>query len=72
MLLRCDGVDMARRALLTDGERDALQNPEERDNPYVVVSRIRRKISGRLQEDIDILQEHHPQLHQELRDVVCE
>ncbi|WP_135823212.1 hypothetical protein [Halostella litorea] len=67
---------MARRALLTDGERDALTDPESRDNPYVAVSRVRRKIQEELPEDIEILRqhadEHGSDLLAELRDVVCE
>lgn len=62
---------MTRRALLTDGERDALIHPEERENPYVTVSRVRKKIQEELPRDVEILQEHHPGLLEELREVVC-
>lgn len=65
-------VRMARRALLTDAEREALQNPDSRDNPYVAVSRVRKKLNEELTEDIHILKEHHEELLAELRDVVCE
>lgn len=64
-------VSMARRALLTDGEREALIDPESRENPYVTVSRVRKKIQEQLPRDVEILEEHHPGLLDELRDVVC-
>jgi broad-specificity NMP kinase len=65
-------TDMARRALLTEGERAAIQNPETRDNPYVAVSRVRKKVEDELPRDVEILEKHHPELLQELRAVVCE
>lgn len=63
---------MPRRALLTDGEREALRNPESRENPYVAVSRVRSKIQDELPRDIEVLAEHHPDLLEELREVVCD
>ena len=65
-------IRMARRALLTDAERDAIKNPESRENPYVAVSRVRKKINEELTEDIEILEENHQELLEELRDVVCQ
>jgi hypothetical protein len=67
---------MARRALLTEGERDALQNPESRDNPYVSVSRVRNKIEDELPKDVEILQQHADEqgsdLLDTLQEIVCE
>lgn len=63
---------MARRALLTEGEREALTDPESRDNPYVAVSRVRKKIQEELPRDVEILREHDSDLFDELREVVCE
>jgi len=67
---------MARRALLTEGEREALKNPESRDNPYVAVSRVRKKIENEFPKDVEILQqhadEHGSDLLDSLRDIVCE
>lgn len=62
---------MARRALLTDSEREAISNPDSRENPYVAVSRVRKKINEELSTDVEVLREHHPDLFDELREVVC-
>jgi len=65
--------DMARRrAMLTDTERELLDADEKSDRYYQAVSRIRRKINEELTEDIRLLDENHPELLGELRDVVCE
>jgi hypothetical protein len=64
---------MARRALLTDRERELIEGGEGDDDlRYQAVSRVRRKIDQELTTDVDLLQEHHPQLYEELREVVCE
>lgn len=60
---------MARRALLTDWEREEIAG--EGDNEYVAVSRVRKKISEELEDDVDHLREHNPGLLEELREVVC-
>ena len=59
-----------RRALLTDTERELLEAGEKSDRYYQAVSRIRRKIDEELAEDITILEEHHPELLDELLEVV--
>lgn len=61
-----------RRALLTDTERELLEAEEKSDRYYQAVSRIRRKIGEELSEDLVILQEHHPELLEELLQVVEE
>ncbi|QSG10735.1 Uncharacterized protein HSBGL_0298 [Halapricum desulfuricans] len=65
---------MARRALLTDRERELIEGGGDTDDElrYQAVSRVRRKIQEELTEDIDILRENHPDLYAELREVVCE
>jgi len=62
-----------RRALLTDRERELLASNDEgeKEYRYQAASRIRNKIEDELTEDIQILEEHHPDLLDELRDVVC-
>ncbi|MFB6301834.1 MAG: hypothetical protein ABEH78_03085 [Haloferacaceae archaeon] len=67
------GVMGRRRALLTDRERELLasDSEEERKYRYQAASRIRNKIHEELPEDMEILEEHHPELLGELRDVVC-
>ena len=63
-----------RRALLTDRERELLasEDDEEREYRYQAASRIRNKIHEELTDDITHLEEHHPKLLEELREVVCE
>jgi hypothetical protein len=61
-----------RRALLTDRERELIADEDEEDQRYVAISRVRTKIHDELPEDIELLQEHHPDLYEELREIVCE
>jgi len=65
---------MARRALLTDRERELIEGEEDVDDDlrYQAVSRVRRKIDEELTTDVALLREHHPELYEELRDAVCE
>jgi hypothetical protein len=61
-----------RRAILTDRDRELLRGQEKSNQYYQVISRTRRKINEELIEDVQILEEHHPELLSELREVVCE
>jgi len=63
-----------RRALLTDRERELLasDDDDEKEYQYQAASRIRNKIEDELTEDLEILDEYHPELARELREVVCE
>lgn len=61
-----------RRALLTDTERELLSNGNKSDRYYQAVSRVRTKINDELSEDIQIIEEHNPELIEELRGIVCE
>lgn len=70
--MQLDASSMARRALLTESEREAIRDPDSRDNPYVAVSRVRKKIQEELSTDVEVLREHHPDLLSELREIVCE
>jgi hypothetical protein len=67
-------VHMARRALLTDRERELIEGGEDVDDDlrYQAVSRVRRKINEELTTDVELLSEHHPELYDELREAVCE
>ena len=58
--------------MLTDTERELLKSGEKSDRYYQAVSRIRRKINEELSTDIEVLKEHHPELLEELRDVVSD
>lgn len=66
-----DQAGMA-RALLTDGERRHISGESgEEQRKYEAVSRVRSRIDGELRRDIEILEENHPDLLAELREVVC-
>jgi hypothetical protein len=68
-----NGFDMGRRrALLTDRERELIADKDIEDPRYVVISRVRSKVQDELPKDIELLREHHPQLLEELREVVCD
>lgn len=64
---------MARRALLTDRERELIEGGDDVDEDlrYQAISRVRRKINEELTTDVEVLQDQHPELLEELRDVVC-
>lgn len=64
---------MARtRALLTDTDREYISGDHGDDRRYQSASRIRRRVQEELPRDVDLLEEHHPELLEELREVVCE
>jgi len=66
-------TSMARgRALITEAEREHIAG--EREDPqrkYEAVSRVRARIQDELTEDVEILKENHPELLEDLREVVC-
>ena len=59
-----------RRSILTDREKEVLSGEADADDEYyyVVVSRVRRKIAG-IEQDLDFLENHHPELAEELREI---
>ena len=65
---------MARRALLTDPERELIGSGDDVDENlrYQAVPRVRRKIEDELTTDMEILRENHSDIYEELREVVCE
>lgn len=60
------------RAILTEREREILSGDADVSEKYYyrVVTRVRRKIE-KLEEDVDVLDEHHDTLGDELREAVC-
>jgi len=60
------------RALITETEREHLAGEHGDRRKYEATSRIRSRISDELTEDIAVLEEHHPDLLEEMRNVVCE
>ena len=64
---------MARtRALLTERDRELLSDEEGGNRRYQAISEIRSRIVEELSTDVELLEENHPELLKELRDVVCE
>lgn len=60
------------RALLTETDREYITGDEGDEKRYQSASRIRRRLREELPRDLEVLEEHHPELLKELRDVVCE
>ncbi|MDB9250744.1 hypothetical protein PN419_17360 [Halorubrum ezzemoulense] len=65
---------MARtRALLTENDRQVLAGVKgDQDRRRNVKWEVEKRIDEELAEDIEVLAENHPELLQQLRDVVCE
>lgn len=61
------------RALMTSTDREYIAGGEDvaENKRYQAVSRVRDRIDE-LSEDVEVLEEHHPELLEEVRDVVCE
>jgi len=60
------------RALLTETEREQIAGDHGKERRYQATSRVRRRVEDELTEDIAVLEEHHPDLLQEIREVVCD
>ena len=65
---------MALRALLTEREREIINRDADVSDSrrYQTISRVRNKIHDELPKDLEILRESHPDLYNELREVVCD
>lgn len=64
---------MARtRALLTERDRELLAEEDGGNRRYQAISEIRSRISEELSTDVEVLEENHPQLLEEMREIVCE
>ncbi|MFC3958936.1 hypothetical protein [Halovivax cerinus] len=62
------------RAIMTDTDRDYISregDPSESQR-LQSISRVRSRINEELATDIEVLEEHHPELLEELREVVCQ
>lgn len=67
------GTKMARtRALLTERDRELIADEDAGNRRYQAVSEVRSRINDNLADDIRVLEEHHPELLSELREVVCD
>lgn len=62
------------RALLTETDRERIAGDpdtlEAENYRYQAISRVRDRLDE-LEKDVAVLEEHHPDLLQEVRDVVC-
>lgn len=61
------------RAILTDREKEILSGDADVTEKYYyrVVTRVRQKVE-QLEEDLELLDEHHDSLGDEMREAVCE
>jgi len=59
------------RALITETEREHIAGEHGDRRKYEAVSRVRARIDDDLTTDIEVLESHHPELLEELREVVC-
>jgi len=62
------------RALMTETDREYISGEGEptQDQKDQSVYRVRQRIREELPRDIEILREHHPEVLEELREVVCD
>jgi len=66
-------TDMARRALLTEAEREHIRGEREnQQRTWESISRVKSRIREQMAEDVELLEEHRPDLLEELREVVCD
>lgn len=60
------------RALITETEREQISGEHGSERKYQATTRIRNRIRDELPKDVEIIEEHHPDLLEELREVVCD
>lgn len=62
------------RALMTESERRRIagQDNAEDVKRYQAISRVRNRIHDELTHDVEVLEENHTELLEELRKVVCD
>ena len=59
------------RGILTEYERECLAGKHPKQREYEARSRVRSRIGGPLCQDIEHLEQHDPDLLEELQDIVC-
>lgn len=58
---------------MTDTDREYIsEGADDEHKRYQAISRVRNRINEELSRDVEILEEHHPELLADLRKVVCE
>lgn len=69
-----ESLDVSKyRAIMTTTDRERISGEVDvtDEKRYQAIHRVRSRIEE-LETDVDVLQEHHPELLEELRDAVCE
>ncbi|WP_178915578.1 hypothetical protein [Natronomonas gomsonensis] len=61
---------MRDRGILTERDREIIPNEPNNDRRPEVKTRVRNRIE-RLEEDLQILADHEPELAEKLRDTIC-
>jgi len=61
------------RAIMTETERERIAGRDDVEDikRYQAITRVRGRIKDELVQDVEVLEEHHPGLLEELREVVC-
>jgi hypothetical protein len=57
---------------MTETERRLITGEGDDQRRYEAISRVRARVNDELTTDLEILEEHHPELFEEIREVVCE
>jgi len=60
------------RALITEKEREQISGEHGDQRKYEAVSRVRRRVREQLTEDVSVLEEEHPELLEEIQEVICD
>ena len=60
------------RALTTEAEREYLRGEHGDQRMYEARSRVKARINKRLAEEVELFEEHAPEVLDELREVVCD
>ncbi|WP_323740474.1 hypothetical protein [Halegenticoccus tardaugens] len=56
---------------MTDTERKHISGETSDQRRYEAVSRVRRRVKDELTTDLELLEDYHPELLQEIREIVC-
>lgn len=59
------------RAILTETEREQLADEHGAQRRYEATARVRRRVDDELTRDVEVLEENHPELLDEIRAIVC-
>lgn len=60
------------RALITETEREQISGEHGNERRWQATARVRKRIQEEMVKDVEVLENHHGKLLNELRSVVCE